>query len=134
MEDVDLPTYSPILNSSVLVQLSLPLQTSKILSFGTGTYPQYLREMRPLPSLKRNTTQRESASQVLTPTKFKGTLKRQRARAACVTCHQRKVRCDGSIVGTPCTNCRLDTLDCCMRPRGSVYPTYNPILSSPPLF
>lgn len=59
--------------------------------------------------------QHDSRSQVPASNKSKGKLKRQRAGAACVTCRQRRVRCDGSIVGVPCTNCRLDTLDCGMR-------------------
>ncbi|EEP76976.1 acetamidase regulatory protein [Uncinocarpus reesii 1704] len=34
-----------------------------------------------------------------------GVVKRKRP-AACVHCHQRKVRCDARTVGLPCTNCR----------------------------
>ncbi|KAK2773146.1 hypothetical protein FQN52_001845 [Onygenales sp. PD_12] len=34
-----------------------------------------------------------------------GSLKRKRP-AACVHCHQRKVRCDARVVGIPCSNCR----------------------------
>lgn len=40
---------------------------------------------------------------------------RRRARIACELCHQRKVRCDVSVVGTPCTNCRLDSHSCSTR-------------------
>lgn len=28
-------------------------------------------------------------------------------KAACVACHQRKIRCDARTVGLPCSNCRL---------------------------
>ncbi|KAL2850619.1 fungal-specific transcription factor domain-containing protein [Aspergillus pseudoustus] len=36
----------------------------------------------------------------------------RRAARACTRCHSRKVRCDGSITGFPCTNCRLDGRPC----------------------
>ncbi|KAL2832950.1 fungal-specific transcription factor domain-containing protein [Aspergillus cavernicola] len=36
----------------------------------------------------------------------------RRAARACTRCHLRKVRCDGSITGFPCTNCRLDGRSC----------------------
>ncbi|KAL4760107.1 transcription factor domain-containing protein [Aspergillus foveolatus] len=36
----------------------------------------------------------------------------RRAAHACARCHSRKVRCDGSITGFPCTNCRLDARPC----------------------
>ncbi|KAL5051562.1 hypothetical protein BDW71DRAFT_55898 [Aspergillus fruticulosus] len=36
----------------------------------------------------------------------------RRAARACARCHSRKVRCDGSITGFPCTNCRLDARPC----------------------
>ncbi|RDW90444.1 putative Zn(II)2Cys6 transcription factor [Aspergillus mulundensis] len=36
----------------------------------------------------------------------------RRAARACTRCHSRKVRCDGSITGFPCTNCRLDARPC----------------------
>ncbi|KAH8706045.1 hypothetical protein BGW36DRAFT_436248 [Talaromyces proteolyticus] len=38
---------------------------------------------------------------------------RTRARVACFSCHQRKIRCDLAIHGCPCTNCRLDKNDGC---------------------
>ncbi|PGH30491.1 hypothetical protein GX50_06746 [[Emmonsia] crescens] len=41
---------------------------------------------------------------------------RKRARMACTWCHERKVRCDVSIHGSPCTNCRLDGHECAIRP------------------
>lgn len=34
-------------------------------------------------------------------------------RAACTTCHQRKVKCDAHDVGTPCSSCRLASRDDC---------------------
>ncbi|CAG8137722.1 unnamed protein product [Penicillium olsonii] len=37
---------------------------------------------------------------------------RRRARKACVYCHNRKVRCNVSIRGSPCVNCRLDGETC----------------------
>ncbi|KAL4978551.1 hypothetical protein BDW66DRAFT_158068 [Aspergillus desertorum] len=36
----------------------------------------------------------------------------RRAARACARCHSRKVRCDGSLTGFPCTNCRLDARPC----------------------
>ncbi|KAK1138573.1 hypothetical protein N8T08_002367 [Aspergillus melleus] len=41
---------------------------------------------------------------------------RRRSPRACDHCHDRKVRCDGSINGFPCTNCRLDESTCSVRP------------------
>ncbi|KAL2813417.1 hypothetical protein BJX63DRAFT_432001 [Aspergillus granulosus] len=36
----------------------------------------------------------------------------KRASRACPRCHTRKVRCDATVTGYPCTNCRLDTSPC----------------------
>jgi hypothetical protein len=36
----------------------------------------------------------------------------QRASRACQRCHARKVRCDATVTGYPCTNCRLDSSPC----------------------
>lgn len=44
----------------------------------------------------------------------------RRAAAACYRCHARKVRCDASILGYPCTNCVLDgRTDCTLRPNAT---------------
>lgn len=37
---------------------------------------------------------------------------KRRASKACHSCRARKVRCDVIENGSPCTNCRLDTVDC----------------------
>ncbi|KAL4910151.1 hypothetical protein BDW74DRAFT_173617 [Aspergillus multicolor] len=42
----------------------------------------------------------------------KDSARSRRAARACTRCHSRKVRCDGSITGFPCTNCRLDARPC----------------------
>lgn len=42
---------------------------------------------------------------------------RPRARIACSDCHRRKVRCNVSMCGQPCTNCRLDGFECITRPK-----------------
>ncbi|KAI0136168.1 hypothetical protein BJ170DRAFT_677048 [Xylariales sp. AK1849] len=42
---------------------------------------------------------------------------RKRARRACLGCRARKVRCDTTSHGTPCTNCGLDDLECVIKPR-----------------
>ncbi|KAL4789149.1 hypothetical protein BDV19DRAFT_395316 [Aspergillus venezuelensis] len=36
----------------------------------------------------------------------------KRASRACQRCHSRKVRCDATVTGYPCTNCRLDANSC----------------------
>ncbi|KAL2787775.1 fungal-specific transcription factor domain-containing protein [Aspergillus keveii] len=36
----------------------------------------------------------------------------KRAARACQRCHARKVRCDATVTGYPCTNCRLDSSPC----------------------
>lgn len=50
---------------------------------------------------------------------------KRRASRACHCCRSRKVRCDVVESGTPCTNCRLDEVECVVsdskrrkRPRG----------------
>lgn len=41
---------------------------------------------------------------------------RNRAPRACVSCRDRKVRCDVVVSGgVPCTNCRLDDVDCLLK-------------------
>jgi hypothetical protein len=37
---------------------------------------------------------------------------KNRAPRACLHCRSRKVRCDVFTGGSPCTNCRLDSLTC----------------------
>jgi len=39
---------------------------------------------------------------------------KRRASKACQCCRSRKVRCDVVESGIPCTNCRLDEVDCCV--------------------
>ncbi|KAL4793247.1 fungal-specific transcription factor domain-containing protein [Aspergillus venezuelensis] len=46
------------------------------------------------------------------PPKKEPNARSRRAARACARCHSRKVRCDGSITGFPCTNCRLDGRSC----------------------
>ena len=41
---------------------------------------------------------------------------KRRAGAACTRCQSRKVRCDLTIHGSPCTNCKLDGMPCTTRP------------------
>ncbi|KAI5301046.1 hypothetical protein KEM56_002019 [Ascosphaera pollenicola] len=59
--------------------------------------------------------------------------------AACVHCHQRKVRCDARIVGIPCSNCRSAHKDDCRihekKKRIPVRSVLNPvpIRSAPPV-
>lgn len=43
------------------------------------------------------------------------TLLHRRAPVACEWCHGRRVRCDVSWHGPPCTNCRLDCRSCSVR-------------------
>ncbi|KAF5709071.1 cutinase transcription factor 1 beta [Fusarium mundagurra] len=40
---------------------------------------------------------------------------KKRALRACVSCRDRKVRCDVVNGGVPCTNCRLDDVDCVLK-------------------
>lgn len=39
------------------------------------------------------------------------------SRKACSTCHERKVQCDVSQLGSPCTNCRKASLECTLHER-----------------
>lgn len=41
-----------------------------------------------------------------------GSHRPKRASRACQRCHSRKVRCDATVNGFPCTNCRLDAVSC----------------------
>ncbi|CAH0035454.1 unnamed protein product [Clonostachys rhizophaga] len=42
-------------------------------------------------------------------------LGKRRSSKACLSCRSRKVRCDVVNGGVPCTNCRLDELDCVLK-------------------
>lgn len=42
--------------------------------------------------------------------------KRPRSSIACCRCRGRKVRCDASVSGAPCTNCTLDQAPCKLLP------------------
>ncbi|CEJ94367.1 Putative Cutinase transcription factor 1 beta [[Torrubiella] hemipterigena] len=44
-----------------------------------------------------------------------GRVVKRRSPKACVSCHNRKVRCDVVNGGWPCTNCRLDGVDCLLK-------------------
>ncbi|KAM5353382.1 hypothetical protein ACJ41O_000032 [Fusarium nematophilum] len=44
---------------------------------------------------------------------------RRRARKACIGCRVRKVRCDVTMHGLPCTNCQLDYKTCVVKDRAS---------------
>ncbi|KAJ0417990.1 hypothetical protein BJY00DRAFT_325262 [Aspergillus carlsbadensis] len=52
--------------------------------------------------------------------------KRTRSSGVCTLCHTRKVRCDLTVTGGPCTNCRLDGQTCMLRPRRK-RATYRPL-------
>lgn len=70
--------------------------------------PQY-----PTPVLKRTTSKVELESNGMQPRK---SVKR-RAGKACQYCHVRKVRCSVIENGAPCTNCRLDEVECVVSER-----------------
>ncbi|KAF5578820.1 cutinase transcription factor 1 beta [Fusarium subglutinans] len=57
---------------------------------------------------------------------------KKRAVRACVSCRDRKVRCDVVNGGPPCTNCRLDDVDCVLKAsnRGKHNPARHPARSS----
>ncbi|KAF5254178.1 hypothetical protein FANTH_1060 [Fusarium anthophilum] len=51
--------------------------------------------------------------------KTKRTQRRKRSTRACLSCRFRKVRCDVSVRGQPCTNCHLDCKNCLVVGRAS---------------
>ncbi|KAF5622369.1 cutinase transcription factor 1 beta [Fusarium sp. NRRL 25303] len=51
--------------------------------------------------------------------KTKRTQRRKRSARACLSCRFRKVRCDVSVRGQPCTNCHLDCKNCLVVGRAS---------------
>ncbi|OQV01254.1 Fungal Zn2-Cys6 binuclear cluster domain-containing protein, partial [Cladophialophora immunda] len=51
---------------------------------------------------------------------------RRRAPRACITCHNRKVRCDVSRKGTPCSNCSRAAVVCSVDDRGKERPMQHP--------
>ncbi|KAJ9144221.1 Fungal specific transcription factor domain-containing protein [Pleurostoma richardsiae] len=69
-------------------------------------------------------TQDGSGSSVAKPT-------RRRATKACIACRSRKVRCDVSLRGQPCTNCSLDHKNCLVVGRASRIVLSPPIHLSP---
>ena len=59
---------------------------------------------------------------------------KRRASKACQCCRARKVRCNVTEHGTPCTNCRLDEVECIVsesRRKKSVHPVLYPMAPSP---
>jgi hypothetical protein len=80
-----------------------------------STYPEiaifipkeaYMRSMSTLPDPNiGNLTPQGRKSRIL-----------RRLPGACMRCRQRKIRCDASISGPLCTNCRLDGRSSCVRP------------------
>ncbi|TPX13018.1 uncharacterized protein E0L32_006663 [Thyridium curvatum] len=42
---------------------------------------------------------------------------KKRSARACLSCRARKVRCNVALHGAPCTNCRLDEVECVVKPR-----------------
>src|ERR1700761_3761770 len=57
---------------------------------------------------------------------------KRRASKACQCCRTRKVRCNVTEHGAPCTNCRLDEVDCIVsesRRKKSVSPKISPLVS-----
>ncbi|KAL2801554.1 hypothetical protein BJX63DRAFT_438715 [Aspergillus granulosus] len=57
---------------------------------------------------------------------------RVRAAAACKSCHDRKVRCDYLINGSPCTNCRHDRRSCTLRLKQRTSRSRKPIVQDGP--
>ncbi|EFX06482.1 c6 zinc finger domain containing protein [Grosmannia clavigera kw1407] len=51
------------------------------------------------------------------PAKRPGRARGQRAKRACLACRVRKIRCDVTVHGIPCLNCKLDSEDCIVKPR-----------------
>ncbi|KAJ5648706.1 fungal-specific transcription factor domain-containing protein [Penicillium lividum] len=69
------------------------------------TFPQ-----GPCTTLGQNTGQKRPASE-----HNKEQLSKRRAARACLSCRNRKVRCDVVNGGRPCTNCRLDNQACVVK-------------------
>lgn len=62
---------------------------------------------------------------------------KRRASKACLSCRNRKVRCDVVSGGHPCTNCRLDKFECIVREsyrgrRPNAVGSARPVSESPP--
>lgn len=51
--------------------------------------------------------------------RLRATMHRKRSIQACLSCRARKVRCDVSSRGQPCTNCHLDAKNCLLVDRAS---------------
>ncbi|KAJ3543461.1 hypothetical protein NM208_g1111 [Fusarium decemcellulare] len=59
---------------------------------------------------------------VVLGTANKSLVVRHRANRACIGCRRRKVRCDVTRKGAPCTNCELDTKTCIVKNRATKRP------------
>lgn len=78
-----------------------------------------------------NPTKRKASAAGLSTT---GRTVKRRASKACHCCRSRKVRCDVVESGIPCTNCRLDEVDCIVtegKRRRKTYPEGEVLHQSP---
>ncbi|EXA37108.1 hypothetical protein FOVG_11405 [Fusarium oxysporum f. sp. pisi HDV247] len=94
-------------------------QINDIMGTESGPVLMSLEQLQSSPTATTVVTQDKSARRLTKSSK-------KRARVACLHCRRRKVRCDVSPHGAPCTNCRLDNIHDCApcdrRGRGSVLP------------
>lgn len=102
--------WSIILFSATVRQGILrKLQNPSCLNFN----PDYAREKSPLSTLIMDMHDGDApTSNSMAGTQYK----RPRSSIACCRCRERKVRCDASISGLPCTNCTLDQAPCNLLP------------------
>ncbi|KXJ93781.1 fungal-specific transcription factor domain-domain-containing protein [Microdochium bolleyi] len=70
------------------------------------------------PSEWTSSTNSKPSANAQAPTIYR---RRQRAAQACETCHTRKVRCDVSTLGLPCTNCAAFRIDCRIAQRNVMF-------------
>jgi hypothetical protein len=66
----------------------------------------------PAHALNSQVPRKRPASRDNNPSTAGNRAAKKRAPRACVSCRDRKVRCDVVSGGMPCTNCRLDDVDC----------------------
>jgi hypothetical protein len=99
-------------------RLSIVLREHAVNSLIISTYPEIAVSTTKEAHTRPMSTLPDPNSGELTPQSRKSRILR-RLPGACMRCRQRKIRCDASISGPLCTNCRLDGRNSCIRPNAT---------------
>lgn len=106
-------SLTPVCNTSVISNLP---KITHVQSLGSGTLLMASPDdSGPAHVLSKQIPRKRPGSGDDNPSTAATRAARNRAPRACVSCRDRKVRCDVVSGGVPCTNCRLDDVDCVLK-------------------